>query len=743
MEPDRNSDELVPDSTDRSNGQSTDALTPEERAQAILAKARAQATEILREARGNSATSRAKARAGAGRTSTEMAMEQIAAKARAAAAEVRKKASLEQGEKQGGLNAEADEILAYAESSIAQLREHPFESSAETLAWSTKVEGEILDKARTALGVEMPDPNRTAKSIAAPVLARRRSSRLSNLYARAPVRSRRDILLMSGGIAAALVGKKLLDMSAGGAFASGSMLGAKAGNGGRASEVDASSFRGSTVPGASQLGFGVLGDYIYLTPTKLGGGTHAQDLSTGKTLAWIEYWNWGDSCPISHHLSAYPSPDPRKGFEFVNSTQGGDNVLIYGLPTDIKAHGLLDPIWGQGNRIYRVHYDGQQMNLVEDVSETTGIGLGVHVVIYPDGNGFACADGQKDVCAFFDRAPIPQLAQDDVPVAGLNRGAKTKVLMAFRADWIGKDSNGSLEANWLGGGKLRIVRLAKAKETGIYDLRGTKGNKIEWEMVPMAEYLVYTGQLPGDSPRTLSGLDAVVHHPGNRYSAMIVRMCSAAVILDRHTWEPVACLHNPEGAPGNLPVKKVTSDPDTWEIEFPDVKCVGHEAGFSPDGKNFTMMNNIKQNNMAVFDTSDADPRNWKKITFVKDPKWVGDFPSPFHLCFSMDRSKMFVSVLFPKPAKSSCAVVDTATWKIIKKFENIGPDAQTMSVTYDGKYVLQIFSGFQRLDSGVFVFTQDTLEPVGFMPNFGGHHDCVIVPTKVEQLVNSRCTTL
>ena len=743
MDSNRNSDELAPDFADSNNGQTADALTPEERAQAILAKARAQATEILREARGKAATPRAKARAGAGRTSSEMAIEQINAKARSAAAEVRKQASLEGGEKQGELNAEADEILAYAESSVEQLREHPFESPAETLAWSTKIEGEILDKARAALGVEMPDPNRTAKSIAAPVLARRRSSRLSNLYARAPVRSRRDILLMSGGIAAALVGKKLLDMHQGGAFGSSGLMGANAGGSPSGSRVDVSSLRNSTVPGASQLGFGVLGDYVYLTPTKLGGGAHAQDLSTGKTLAWIEYWNYGDSCPISHHMSSYPSPDPRKGFEFVNSTQGGDNILIYGLPTDIKTHGMLDNIWGQGNRIYRVHYDGQQMNLVEDVSQTTGIGVGVHIVIYPDANGFAAADGQKDVCAFFDRPPIPQLAKDDVAVGELNKGQKTQVLMAYRGDWYGKDPNGSLDANWLGGGKLRITRLNKAKETGLYDYRGSKGNKIDWEMVPMGEYLVYTGQLPGDSPRTLCGLDAVVHHPGNRYSAMIIRMCSAAVILDRHTWEPVACLHNPEGSPGNLPVKKVSSNPDAWEMEFPDIKCVGHEAGFSPDGKNFTMMNNIRQNNMAVFDTADADPRNWKKITFVKDAAWVGDYPSPFHLCFSMDRSKMFVSVLYPKPAKSATVVVDTATWKIIKKFENIAPDCQTMAVTYDGKYVLQIFSGFQRLESGIFVFTQDTLEPVGFMPNFGGHHDCVIVPTKVEQLVNSRCTTL
>jgi hypothetical protein len=112
---------------------------------------------------------------------------------------------------------------------------------------------------------------------------------------------------------------------------------------------------------------------------------------------------------------------------------------------------------------------------------------------------------------------------------------------------------------------------------------------------------------------------------------------------------------------------------------------------------------------MPVFDTSHADPRQWRKVTYVKDPQWVGEFPSPFHLAFSMDGSKMFVSVLYPKPANSAVAVVDTRTWRIVKKFEDIGPDCQTMSVTYDGKYVLQIYSGFQRLSSGVFIFTQDT----------------------------------
>ena len=469
-----------------------------------------------------------------------------------------------------------------------------------------------------------------------------------------------------------------------------------------------------------------LGKWIYLAPQKLGGGTHAVDLSTGKGLAWISYWNYGDTCPISHHLAAYPSEDPYKGFEFINSTQGGDNVLIYGIPTRIKEMGLLDK-YGQGNHIYRVRYDGRQMELAEDIADTTGIGLGVHTVIYPDGNGFAGADGQKDVAAFFNRA---------------KGNEKTKVQMAFRGDWVPKNKD-SLERTWQDGGTLRITRLVEPKETGKYDLQGTTGNKIQWEMVPMAELLVERGQIPGTDVRTLCGLDATIHHPGNRYSAFVVRLAGCAVIVDRTTWEPICALHTPEGSPGNIPAKKVSNSPDVWEFVFEDVKCPSHEAGFSPDGKHFTMMNNLRQNNMPIFDTSDPDPRKWKKVTYVKDPDWKGEYPSPFHLCFSMDGSKMFVSVLSPKPANSGCVVVDTKTWKIVKKFDDIGPDCQTMSVTYDGKYVLQIFSGFQRMGCGVFVFRQDTLEPVGFLPNFGGHHDCVIVPTKVEHLLNSRCTTL
>jgi hypothetical protein len=482
-----------------------------------------------------------------------------------------------------------------------------------------------------------------------------------------------------------------------------------------------------------------LGNYIYLTPTKLGGATQAVNLQTMTQLAWIAYWNYGDTCPISHHLAAFPadSGDPYQGFEFVNSTQGGDNVLMYGIPTRIKEMGLLDPIHGQGNQIYRVGYEAKtgQMELYENIAETTGMGLGVHTVIYPDGEGFAAADGQKDIAAFFTRARGPN--------------ERTKVQAAFRADW--RPNSQFLGEAWLKGGTIRLERLTPSREEsgglhspdGYYDFRGSKGNKLNYEMAPMAELLVERGQIPGASPHTLTGLDFALHDPRNRFSAMGLRMCGGCIIMDRQNWEPVCFLQANEKSQDNFPVKKVSSQsPEAWEIELPFVQNPIHESGFNPSRNPaiFTMMNNLRANNMAIFDVADADPRKWKRVTFVRDSEWVGEYPSPFHVGFSIDGTKMFVSILRPKPAKSDVVVVDTKTWQIIKKFRNVGIDSQTMSVTYDGKYVIQIFSGFQRLEAGAFVFRQDTLDPVGYMPNFGGHHDCVLIPASPEQLKFSRC---
>jgi len=476
-----------------------------------------------------------------------------------------------------------------------------------------------------------------------------------------------------------------------------------------------------------------LGRYIYLTPQKLGGGTHAVDLDTSKTLAWISYWNYGDACPISHHLAAFPpdsGSDPYKGFEFVNSTQGGDNVMIYGLRTRIKEYGLLDR-YGQGNHIYRVAYDGQlgQMELLEDIAETTGMGLGVHTCIYPDGKGFACGDGQKDVVAFFSRAKGPL--------------ETTKVQMAFRADWSPTAPN--LGDAWMKGGTLRLVRLEPARETGKYDLEGTRGNKINWEMVPMAELLVERGQIPGSSPMTLTGLDNAIHDTSGRWSVLTTRMCGGVIVIDRNNWEPVCFLYAPENSTeSNLPIRKQFSNPDTWDITIPAVGNPAHEAGFNPKGTHFVIMNNLRANNVAVFNVADPDPRKWKKETFVRSPDWKGEYPSPFHLCFSKDGKYCFFSVLRPRPARSDVVVVDTSTWQIVHTHPNVGLDCQTQHITYDGKYVIQIFSGFQRTESGAFVFKQQPpFDPVGYMPNFGGHHDCVIVPSTVDDLKFSRCCTV
>ena len=85
---------------------------------------------------------------------------------------------------------------------------------------------------------------------------------------------------------------------------------------------------------AADIGGRSLGRWVALLPTKMGGGTYALDLHSNRVLGSIWYWNYGDYNPISHHLCAFPSADPYRSFEFVNSTQGGANCLIYGIPDE-------------------------------------------------------------------------------------------------------------------------------------------------------------------------------------------------------------------------------------------------------------------------------------------------------------------------------------------------------------------------------------------------------------------------
>ena len=213
------------------------------------------------------------------------------------------------------------------------------------------------------------------------------------------------------------------------------------------------------------------GNWVLLLPTKMGGGTYAINLNTGRCLAWITFWPYGDFNPISHHLCAFPSADPAQGFEWVNSTQGGKNSLIYGIPTNIETP-------EEGFNIYRVRYDGAQMEVMENVAETTGLGLGVHVYIDPKtAERYFVTDGQKDIAACFDRRT-------------------SRVIVALKYDWEPNDQN--LAMAWRNGGTLKISKIYPDPATGKYDYLGTKGQKIEWEMVPMGELFVEEGTLPGN-----------------------------------------------------------------------------------------------------------------------------------------------------------------------------------------------------------------------------------------------------
>ncbi len=460
-----------------------------------------------------------------------------------------------------------------------------------------------------------------------------------------------------------------------------------------------------------------LGRWIALLPTKLGGGTYALDLNSNRVLASIWYWNYGDYNPISHHLCAFPSSDPYHGFEFVNSTQGGQNSLIYGIPTNVTAE-TAPP----GTNISRVRFDGTQMQMVENVSETTGLGLGVHVTVNPkDAQSYFVTDGQKDIAACFDRTT-------------------SKVKAALRFDW--KPNVADLRDAWIKGGTLTIKKIYPDAKTGLYDYRGTKGNKIDWEMVPMGELFVEEGATAGDAPLTLTGADGTIWHPEGRWAATVVRLCGGICILDpEKNFDPAAFLQFNKDSQDQYPVKQV--DKDTWTVTFDKIHSPGHEIGFSPDGKFLVMMNNLRENNCSIFSCSDPDPKKWRKVAHVEDPLWRGKYPNPFHMVFSMDSSKLYLSILHPSPAYSGIMVVDTKTWTILKEIQSIGPDLQTPAITYDGKYVLTPFSGFQRQSSGIAVIDTSTDTLIGILPSNGGHHDCVIIPTKLEHMKHTRSCTL
>jgi len=459
------------------------------------------------------------------------------------------------------------------------------------------------------------------------------------------------------------------------------------------------------------------GKYIHLVPGKYGGGVGAYDMSTGHCLAWLNMSIWaGNKTPIVHHIAAFASPDPYKKFEYVVDSQGGKNLYIYGVTTPVK-----DP--SEGFNIWRINYDGTKMNLLEDVAETTGIGLGVHVTVAPDNERFAVADGQKDIFAVFKKGHGTQ---------------PSSVESVILFDWQYKNSE--LARAWSDGGTLTVKKL-KAP----YNLKGTKGIKIDWELVPGGELFAEQGKVPGPRLKNLCALDSLCWNPTHDLGAAALRLLGCAVIFNTKTWDPVAVCVGAEkhAAQGkfNVPLHKVGDG--EWEAKFDDVPTPAHQAGFNPTGDRMVLMNNAKENVMAVFDCSNhSDPTTWKRIAGLTDPSWRGVYPNPFHMAFTPDGRKLFVTMWWPAPTSNGVAVVDTKTWKVVKTIDNIGPDIHTLAVTDDGKWMFGVYSGYQKTKSGTFVVRVKDDKLYGYLPSPYGHHDSVIVPKSVKGLAISRCTT-
>jgi DNA-binding beta-propeller fold protein YncE len=152
-------------------------------------------------------------------------------------------------------------------------------------------------------------------------------------------------------------------------------------------------------------------------------------------------------------------------------------------------------------------------------------------------------------------------------------------------------------------------------------------------------------------------------------------------------------------------------------------------------------MNGVRENNIMVFDSTDPDPMKWKKKALVTQPHWRGAYPNTFHMGFTPDAKKVYVTLWWPSPTPNGVAVVDAVNWKVIKEIE-VGPDAHTLGVTGDGKHVFGVISGYQKTTSGIYVIDVESDTLKGFLPSGQGHHDCVIIPRNKQELMISRSPT-
>lgn len=437
---------------------------------------------------------------------------------------------------------------------------------------------------------------------------------------------------------------------------------------------------------------------VILLPGKYSGTVSALDLGIPETLAFYNYGLAGVNMPIPHHIAAMPSADPYKGFDFYQTMQPPMSPYVNENSPEWRDRGDF--------KMFKMRYDGSgkqnSITLVNDIAATTGMALGVHVSIGVGENAnkyVAFADGQKDMVLI--------TTIDDNP----------KIIKSFRVDYdpVARQVN--------------VSHVFPDPNSGKFDFQGRKGVKTTHEAM-LGEEL-----MPADP--TAVFVDAFTWHPTMPFGAILVRRLGCCVVVNTKTWEPVAMLSTAKGAPDNFPLVKQRGY--TWTFAVPSVLTPLHEAGFITSGEYFLACNNVLQNNIAVYRSTDPDPRKWKKETFVEG---FGNKYLPLHMGNMPDSRWVFFTMWARKPNNGYIAKVDPKTWQVVAKWDT-GPDPHTCDCTVDGKYMTTVYSGNQAGQSGLVVINADNNKIEARLPSPAGHHDHVVVPKDWEGMKASRSTSV
>ena len=444
--------------------------------------------------------------------------------------------------------------------------------------------------------------------------------------------------------------------------------------------------------------FGKFKGNVVLLPSKYGGYVQAMDLSVPETLAWYSYGLHGIDMPIPHHIAAMPSADPYKGFDFYQTMQPPASPYVNENSPEWRNRGDF--------KMFKMRYDGSgkqnSITVVNDVGDTTGMALGVHVSIGVGENAnkyVAYADGQKDMVLITDLGDVP------------------KIVKAFRCDYDPVAR------------QLNVSHIFPDATTGKFDFVGRKGMKTSHEAM-LGEEL-----MPADP--TAVFVDAFTWHPTLPFGAILIRRLGCCAIVDTRTWEVVALLSTAKGAPDTFPLAKQTGF--TWTFAVPSVLTPLHEAGFVTSGEFFVACNNVLQNNIAVYRSTDENPNKWKKEAFVEG---FGTKYLPLHMGNVPDSRFAYFTMWARKPNNGYICKVDCKTWQVVAKWDT-GPDPHTCDCTVDGKYMTTVYSGHQAGQSGLVVINVETDKIEARLPCPGGMHDHVVVPESWEGLKFSRSTSV